>query len=173
MTGLDASFLYLETQEQQMAINGIVHLDVTTIAEGYSFERMRGGLARRVKEIPPFRRKIYDSPLNVGHPAWVEDFDFDITRHVKLIRMDAAADEGEFFALCGSSRRRRSIVRTRCGRRGSSSAPARRARQRSGAREEGRGSADVGVLPGSPRGDRRDARCRTAVIARHHQRLYT
>lgn len=101
MTGLDASFLYLETQEQQMAINGIVHLDVTTIAEGYSFERMRGGLARRVKEIPPFRRKIYDSPLNVGHPAWVEDFDFDITRHVKLIRMDAAADEGEFLALCG------------------------------------------------------------------------
>ena len=101
MTGLDASFLYLETPEQQMAINGIVHLDVSTIDEGYSFERMRSGLARRVKVIPPFRRKIYDSPLNVGHPAWVEDFDFDITRHVKLIRMDPNADEAEFLALCG------------------------------------------------------------------------
>ena len=101
MTGLDASFLYLETAEQQMAINGIVHLDVSTITEGYSFARMRSGLARRVKEVPPFRRKLYDSRLNVGHPAWVEDFDFDITRHVKEIRMDPAADEAEFLALCG------------------------------------------------------------------------
>ncbi|KAA0916956.1 wax ester/triacylglycerol synthase family O-acyltransferase [Dietzia sp. ANT_WB102] len=101
MTGLDASFLYLETPEQQMVINGIVHLDVSTVAEGYSFARMRSGLARRVKEIPPFRRKIYDSRLNVGHPAWVEDFDFDIDSHVKLIEMEPGADEDEFLTLCG------------------------------------------------------------------------
>ena len=101
MTGLDASFLYLETPEQQMVINGIVHLDVSTITEGYSFARMRNGLARRVKEIPPFRRKIYDSRLNVGHPAWVEDFDFDISSHVKLIEMEPGSDDDEFLALCG------------------------------------------------------------------------
>ncbi|MBB1035580.1 wax ester/triacylglycerol synthase family O-acyltransferase [Dietzia sp. CQ4] len=101
MSGLDASFLYLETDEQMMVINGVVHLDVSTIDEGYSFERLRSGLARRVKAIPPFRRRIHDSRLNLGHPAWVEDFDFDITRHVHRIRLDPEGGEDELLSTCG------------------------------------------------------------------------
>ncbi|MFL0579859.1 WS/DGAT/MGAT family O-acyltransferase [Dietzia sp. 179-F 9C3 NHS] len=101
MTGLDASFLYLETDEQMMVINGVVHLDVSTIEEGYSFERLRNGLARRVKAIPPFRRKIHDSRLNIGHPAWVEDFDFDIAHHVQRIDLGPGGTEEELLAMCG------------------------------------------------------------------------
>lgn len=101
MTGLDASFLYLETPEQMMVINGLVHLDVTTIEEGYSFERLRSGLARRVKAVPPFRRKVHDSPWNPGHPAWVEDFDFDITHHLRRIELGPAGTEDELLETCG------------------------------------------------------------------------
>ena len=101
MTGLDASFLYLETAEQIMVINGLVHLDVTTIEEGYSFERLRSGLARRVKSVPPFRRRIHDSRWNPGHPAWVEDFDFDISHHVRLIRLGPDGTEDQLLEECG------------------------------------------------------------------------
>ncbi|MGN7157296.1 WS/DGAT/MGAT family O-acyltransferase [Dietzia cercidiphylli] len=101
MSGLDASFLYLETDEQMMVINGVVHLDVSTISEGYSFERLRSGLARRVKSVPPFRRRIHDSRLNLGHPAWVEDFDFDITRHVHRITLGPDGSEDDLLATCG------------------------------------------------------------------------
>ncbi|WP_216694966.1 WS/DGAT/MGAT family O-acyltransferase [Dietzia psychralcaliphila] len=101
MSGLDASFLYLETDEQMMVINGVVHLDVSTIGEGYSFERLRSGLARRVKAVPPFRRKIHDSRLNLGHPAWVEDFDFDIAHHVHRIELGPGDDEDDLLATCG------------------------------------------------------------------------
>ncbi|WP_241726726.1 wax ester/triacylglycerol synthase family O-acyltransferase [Dietzia sp. SLG310A2-38A2] len=101
MSGLDASFLYLETDEQMMVINGVVHLDVSTISEGYSFERLRSGLARRVKAVPPFRRRIHDSRLNLGHPAWVEDFDFDIARHVHRITLGPDGSEDELLATCG------------------------------------------------------------------------
>ena len=101
MTGLDASFLYLETPEQMMVINGLVHLDVSTIEGGYSFERLRSGLARRVKSVPPFRRKVHDSRWNVGHPAWVEDFDFDIVHHVHRIRLDRDDTEDDLLAVCG------------------------------------------------------------------------
>ena len=101
MTGLDASFLYLETAEQMMVINGVVHLDVSTIEEGYSFERLRSGLARRVKAIPPFRRKVHDSRWNLGHPAWVEDYDFDIGNHVRRIELGPGGAEDELLATCG------------------------------------------------------------------------
>ncbi|MDX2356777.1 wax ester/triacylglycerol synthase family O-acyltransferase [Dietzia sp. PP-33] len=101
MTGLDASFLYMETDEQMMVINGVVHLDVSTIDEGYSFERLRSGLARRVKAVPPFRRKVHDSPWNLGHPAWVEDFDFDIAHHVRRIELGPGETEEEMLAVCG------------------------------------------------------------------------
>ena len=101
MTGLDASFLYLETDEQMMVINGIVHLDVSTISEGYSFAHFRSGLARRVKAIPPFRREVHDSRWNLGHPAWVEDFDFDIAHHVRRIVLEPAGTEDDLLATCG------------------------------------------------------------------------
>ena len=101
MTGLDASFLYLETTEQMMVINGVVHLDVSTIEEGYSFDRLRSGLARRVKAVPPFRRKVHDSRWNLGHPAWVEDFDFDVANHVRRIELEAGDTEDELLATCG------------------------------------------------------------------------
>ena len=101
MTGLDASFLYLETDEQMMVINGVVHLDVSTIDGGYSFEHLETGLARRVKTVPPFRRKVHDSRWNVGHPAWVEDFDFDIAHHVHRIVLGPAGTEDDLLATCG------------------------------------------------------------------------
>ncbi|MDV8000979.1 wax ester/triacylglycerol synthase family O-acyltransferase [Rhodococcus sp. IEGM 1408] len=101
MTGLDASFLYLETDEQMMVINGIVHLDVSTISEGYSFEHFRSGLARRVKTVPPFRREVHDSRWNLGHPAWVEDFDFEIDHHVRRIVLDPVDTEDDLLATCG------------------------------------------------------------------------
>ncbi len=101
MTGLDASFLYLETEEQMLLIQGLVHLDVSTVDGGYSFDRFAGEFARRVKSIPPFRRKIYDSPLNLGHPAWVEDFTFDIARHVHRVVLHEDATETDLLEACG------------------------------------------------------------------------
>ena len=41
LSGLDASFLYLETPEQLMHVCGLILLDPTTIPGGYSFDRLR------------------------------------------------------------------------------------------------------------------------------------
>ena len=99
-----------------MVINGLVHLDVTTIEEGYSFERLRSGLARRVKAVPPFRRKVHDSPWNPGHPAWVEDFDFDITHHLRRIELGPAGTEvGDVWFPRGAAFRSQIFERERTG----------------------------------------------------------
>lgn len=101
MTGLDASFLYLETDEQMLLIQAVVHLDVSTVDGGYGFDRFSAEFGRRVKSIPPFRRKIDDSRLNFGHPAWVEDFHFDISRHVHRAVLPDDATEADLLEACG------------------------------------------------------------------------
>ncbi|WP_354053491.1 wax ester/triacylglycerol synthase family O-acyltransferase [Dietzia sp. 2505] len=102
MTGFDASLLYLETSQQKLVVGGILVIDVSGLEFEYSFERLRTELARRVKEIPEFRRKIYDSLLNLGHPAWVEEYDLDVTEHVRRVEVDAPGDENAVFEMCGT-----------------------------------------------------------------------
>jgi diacylglycerol O-acyltransferase len=101
MTGFDASLLYLETPQQKLMVGGIILVDVSSLREGYTFERLQTEIARRVKEIPEFRRKIYDSVLNLGHPAWVEEYELDVTKHVRRAVVDPPGDDHALFEMCG------------------------------------------------------------------------
>ena len=87
LTGLDASFLYLETPEQLMHVCGLIVLDPSTMPEGYSFETFKGEVERRVSDVPQFQRKIRRVPLGLDHPLWVRDDHFDIDRHVHRLAL--------------------------------------------------------------------------------------
>ena len=49
LSGLDASFLYLETAVQPLHVCSILELDTSTMPGGYTFDRLRDGLALRIK----------------------------------------------------------------------------------------------------------------------------
>ncbi|EUA69985.1 wax ester synthase-like Acyl-CoA acyltransferase domain protein [Mycobacteroides abscessus subsp. bolletii 1513] len=101
LSGLDASFLYLETPTQPMHVCGVLELDTTTIPGGYSFEKLRTNLAERVGGIPSFREKLADSRLNLDHPVWVDDDDFDIDRHLHHVGLPAPGGKAEIADMCG------------------------------------------------------------------------
>ena len=101
LSGLDASFLYLETRSQLMHVIGLVEIDPSTMPGGYEFTKLRDEMERRVAAIPAFRRKLADSVLNIDHPVWVEDEDFDIQRHVHRVAVPAPGGEREVAELCG------------------------------------------------------------------------
>lgn len=101
LSGIDATFLYAETPEQPIVVNGVVTLDVSEMRGGYSFDRLRIEFARRLKEIPQFRRRLYDSAFNLGHPAWVEDYELDIRDHVKRLVMPNAHAPRAVEETCG------------------------------------------------------------------------
>ncbi|OPX13808.1 wax ester/triacylglycerol synthase family O-acyltransferase [Gordonia sp. i37] len=101
LSGLDASFLYLETRSQLMHVVGIMELDASTIPGGYSFTRMRTQLNARVAAMPMLRRKLENSALNIDHPVWVEDDHFDIDRHVHRVALPSPAGKKELNELCG------------------------------------------------------------------------
>jgi diacylglycerol O-acyltransferase len=100
LSGLDASFLYLESSAQLMHVCGVLLLDPATIPGGYSFESLRANLEKRVLGIPAFRRKLRRVPLEIDHPVWVEDTDFDIDRHVHRLAVPTPGGVDELADLC-------------------------------------------------------------------------
>lgn len=101
LSGLDASFLYLETAAQPMHVCSILELDTSTMPGGYTFDRLRDALALRIKAMPQFREKLADSRLNLDHPVWVEDKDFDVDRHLHRIGLPAPGGRTELSEICG------------------------------------------------------------------------
>src|SRR5258708_892270 len=81
LSGMDASFLYMETPSQLAHVVGTLILDPTA-GEGFSYERLLEVLRNRMHLLEPFRRRLVPVPFNLGHPVWIEDPDFDLESHV-------------------------------------------------------------------------------------------
>ncbi|MFG3618026.1 wax ester/triacylglycerol synthase family O-acyltransferase [Nocardia sp. NPDC047654] len=99
LTGLDASFLYLETGTQHLHVCALLILDPSS--GDYSFEGFKAELARRIPLIPQMRRRVYEVPLNLDHPVWVEDANFDLDYHVRRIAIAPPAGRRELAELVG------------------------------------------------------------------------
>jgi WS/DGAT/MGAT family acyltransferase len=101
LSGLDASFLYLETHSQPLHVCSILELDTSTMPGGYTFSRLRDELAVRIKAMPQFREKLADTPLNLDHPVWVDDNNFDVSRHLHRIGLPPPGGRMELSEICG------------------------------------------------------------------------
>lgn len=101
LSGLDASFLYLENASQPLHVCSILELDTSTMPGGYTFDRLRDELTLRIKAMPEFREKLADTRFNLDHPVWVEDNDFDVDRHLHRIGLPAPGGRRELADICG------------------------------------------------------------------------
>lgn len=101
LSGLDASFLYLETPAQPLHVCSVLEIDTSTIPGGYAFDRLRDALGLRIRAMPEFREKLADNRLNLDHPVWVEDDDFDVDRHLHRIGLPAPGGRAELAEICG------------------------------------------------------------------------
>ena len=101
LSGLDATFLYLETSTQLLHVCGLVVLDPSTIPGGYDYRTLLGELDTRMAGMPTFRRKLKDSRLNLDYPVWVDDHDFDIERHCHRTSVPAPGGHDELAELAG------------------------------------------------------------------------
>src|SRR3954451_5628849 len=99
LSGLDASFLYLETPAQLMHVCGVIVLDPSTMPDGYSYGSFRDELGRRVRDVPEFTRKLRKVPMGIDHPIWVRDKHFDIDRHVHRLALPSPGGYAELVEL--------------------------------------------------------------------------
>lgn len=100
LSGLDASFLYVESPTVPLHVCSIVELDTGTIPGGYTFDCFRDTLASRIAALPVLRAKLADSHLNLDHPVWVEDKDFDLSRHLHRIGLPSPGGRRELADVC-------------------------------------------------------------------------
>lgn len=100
LSGLDASFLYLETPAQLMHVCAVMVLDPATMTTAYSFAAMQREIEIRVRDVPGFTRKVRGVPLGLDHPVWVRDRDFDIERHVHRLALPTPGGYAELMDLC-------------------------------------------------------------------------
>lgn len=77
LSGLDASFLFLETPKIPMHIGGVALLE-----GDLDFNEFKQFLSDRVHIVDKLTQKLMTSPLNIDRPHWVEDEDFDINFHL-------------------------------------------------------------------------------------------
>jgi WS/DGAT/MGAT family acyltransferase len=95
LTGMDATFLYIENPSSHMhvAMTGIY--DVATMPGGYSFQAIKDTIAERLHLVPPFRRRLVEVPFHLHHPVWIEDPNFNLDYHVRRIGCPAPGGRRE------------------------------------------------------------------------------
>ncbi|MBF6327859.1 WS/DGAT/MGAT family O-acyltransferase [Nocardia transvalensis] len=99
MTGLDASFLYLETDTQLLHVCALIILDPVADGMDYEFAALKEELGRRLHLVPSMRRHIHRVPFDLDHPVWVEDANFDLDYHVRRIGIPSPAGRRELAEL--------------------------------------------------------------------------
>ena len=98
LSGLDASFLYLETGNMPMHIGGLAIYDQSTAPGGaVTFKDILSFFRKRVHKARVFRQRIANVPMSLDHPYWVDDPDFDLEFHVRHI---ALPKPGDWRQLC-------------------------------------------------------------------------
>ncbi len=88
LTGLDATFLYLETPEMPMHVGSFNLCELPAGFKGSFHKEVTQHIARRMHLAPVFSRKLVFMPLDLGHPLWVEADSVDIAFHIR--RADSA-----------------------------------------------------------------------------------
>ena len=76
ISGYDAAFLYSESPKSAM------HIASLTIVEGsIAFDDFRANIAAKLHQVPKFRQRLVNVPLNLGFPYWADDPNFDLDLH--------------------------------------------------------------------------------------------
>jgi len=101
LSGLDASFLYLESPSNHMHVAATMTFDPSTVEGGYSFDKVKDLIQSRLHLIPQFRQRLAPVPFNLHHPVWVEDPDFDLDYHLRRIAVPSPGSYHELAELAG------------------------------------------------------------------------
>ena len=92
LTGLDASFLYLETARSYGHVNGLGIYERPDVDDFDPYQAFYDQLEGRLHLLEPFRRRLVTVPLGLDHPYWINDPDFDLEFHVRHIAIPPPGD---------------------------------------------------------------------------------
>jgi diacylglycerol O-acyltransferase len=85
LSGLDATFLYLETPETPMHVGSLNLYELPKGFKGSFHKAVRQHIGKRIHLAPIFSRRLAFMPFDLGHPIWVEADNVDLDFHVRKV----------------------------------------------------------------------------------------
>lgn len=101
LSGLDATFLYIETPETPMHVGG---LNICELPPGYSgdfYEDVKRHIASRLHLASVFQRKLLNMPFELANPVWVPDDTLDLDYHVRSTVLPKPGSRAQLDKLVG------------------------------------------------------------------------
>ncbi|MCW2580085.1 MAG: Diacylglycerol O-acyltransferase [Blastococcus sp.] len=95
LTGLDASFLYLEEPDTPMHVGGVLILE----APAGGADALADLIAGRLALVPRYRQRVAEVPGHLANPVWVDDPDFDLAYHVRRSALPRPGTEAQLLDL--------------------------------------------------------------------------
>jgi diacylglycerol O-acyltransferase len=83
LTGLDATFLYLETPDMPMHVGSLNLCELPAGFKGSFHNAVTAHISSRMHLAPVFSRKLVFMPFDLGHPLWVEAEAVDVGFHIR------------------------------------------------------------------------------------------
>jgi WS/DGAT/MGAT family acyltransferase len=100
LSGLDASFLYLETPEMPMHVGALHLFELPASYKGNFAADLRRHIGERLVLAPALRRKLAWMPFNLANPVWVEA-EPDLNEHIVGIKLPKGSGIAEIEAKVG------------------------------------------------------------------------
>ncbi|MBA4176383.1 MAG: wax ester/triacylglycerol synthase family O-acyltransferase [Leptothrix sp. (in: Bacteria)] len=91
LSGLDATFLYLETAEMPMHVGALHVFELPAGYKGRFVTALRKHVESRLPAAGVLRRRLWWMPLNLANPAWV-DAEPDLRQHIVEVKLTAGKD---------------------------------------------------------------------------------
>ena len=85
LSGLDGSFLHLESPETPMHIGGLSIYELPADYTGNFMDDVKTHIQNRMHLAPIFQRKLINMPFDITNPVWVMDESIDIDYHIRHV----------------------------------------------------------------------------------------
>ncbi len=101
LSGIDGTFLHLETAETPMHVGSLGLYDLPPGYRGDFHADVRRQVRKRLHTVPVFTRKLAPMPLQFANPVWVEADEIDLDYHVQRLTLPSPGTQAQLEDLVG------------------------------------------------------------------------
>lgn len=101
LSGIDATFLHLETPETPMHVGSVSLFDLPAGYRRDFHAVVKRQLAQRLHLAPVLHRKLSPMPLHFANPVWVDDDAVDLDHHVQRVTLPPPGTMTQFDDCVG------------------------------------------------------------------------
>ena len=87
LSGMDASFLHLETPETPMHVGSLMLFELPQGYQGDYYEDVKAMIGKRMHLASVLTRKLAPMPFELAEPVWIDDDDIDLDYHVRTVTL--------------------------------------------------------------------------------------